>query len=633
MKVCYNLWKGIGSSVLFLVLAAGCINHITEEEEPLMNDGNIPLRFIAGIHDVVNTRVANNTFDVGDKVGLFALAGSITMKEERYVDNLIFERSSANEFVTEESVYYPDDEVTLNLFSYYPYQQDGIAMGESSMQVAVEADQSTLDNYSHSDFLLASKKGVLASKEAIPLIFNHKFFRLKVALVPGEGENVDDMLAENPILSVSGFYTKAIYDFQKDAFLGYLNEEDVTPLGEWKIEGNRIIGKELILIPQESTPGYQYLSVNVKGKPYMTLLPSTLQLQSGKQRELEITFVTDEDVLIGKVDGEIEDWEGNEKDQVKSEVLHNNVDVSKLTFENSNVCKVLSAGKQVAEICKEYLVTPEFSSQAIVVYPMNADKKVDLSHGVVVQLLNQSGNVHGGTVSWNIEDHSMNYVPGSLSARNNVYVLADGRISLSISFKDDLLRVMALEDVVHDTRGGVIHNYPIVKIGTQYWMRSNVEATLHTDGNEIPKLNVVSEKTVGYLKSKKGNYFYTASTALSDNLLPAHWNIPNWEDWKLLKTYLKEDASTLKSGTWISIDGKKVAPVNNSSGFNSIPIGMYVAEKQEIFDGKFSSYWTLDDTNTEIAKTVFYLKSDTTLIGEANAGIATKAFAIRCIRK
>ena len=35
------------------------------------------------------------------------------------------------------------------------------------------------------------------------------------------------------------------------------------------------------------------------------------------------------------------------------EVFHNYVDVSKLAFDDSKVYKVLSAGQQVAEICKE----------------------------------------------------------------------------------------------------------------------------------------------------------------------------------------------------------------------------------------------------------------------------------------
>ena len=634
MKVFSNLQKGVSFFVLFTALLTACVNHISEEEGEIINNGDIPLKFVADIHEVVNTRVANNSFEEGDEVGLFALAGNTTMQEERYADNLHFVRSSNGEFVADESVYYPDDGVTLNLISYYPYQEEGVAMGESTMQVSVATSQNEQADYSHSDFLIASKEDVLASKEAIALTYNHQFFRLKVALVPGEGENVEDMLSAKPTLSVNGFYTKAIYDFQKKTFSAYSEEKEITPAGEWEIKGNRLVGKELILIPQEATVGYQYIMLEAGGKSYTSLLPSTLQLKSGKQRELEITFVADEDILMSKVSGEIGDWDGTETDQAESVTLHKYVDVSKLTFEKSDVYRVLNGGKQVAEICKEYLVTPEFSSQAIVAYPMEEDGSVDLSQGIVAQLPGKSGKVHGGSVSWNMDDNSLTYVAGNLAARNNVYVMADGKISLSVAVADNVLSVLALEDIVRDVRGGMIHNYPLVKIGTQYWMRDNLETALYVNGDELTKLDAVTENAVGYLQSDAEYYFYTANVALSANFLPAHWNIPNWEDWDILNAYLKEDASLLKSGTWLPLKtGETAQPANNLSGFNAAPVGMWVEPNQNIFEGKHLAYWTLDDTNAAIADDVFYLKSDANTIERSAPGVEKKAFAIRCIRK
>lgn len=634
MKVFSNLQKGVSFFVLFTALLTACVNHISEEEGEIINNGDIPLKFVADIHEVVNTRVANNSFEEGDEVGLFALAGNTTMQEERYADNLHFVRSSNGEFVADESVYYPDDGVTLNLISYYPYQEEGVAMGESTMQVSVATSQNEQADYSHSDFLIASKEDVLASKEAIALTYNHQFFRLKVALVPGEGENVEDMLSAKPTLSVNGFYTKAIYDFQKKIFSAYSEEKEITPAGEWEIKGNRLVGKELILIPQEATVGYQYIMLEAGGKSYTSLLPSTLQLKSGKQRELEITFVADEDILMSKVSGEIGDWDGTETDQAESVTLHKYVDVSKLTFEKSDVYRVLNGGKQVAEICKEYLVTPEFSSQAIVAYPMKEDGSVDLSQGIVAQLPGKSGKVHGGSVSWNMDDNSLMYVAGNLAARNNVYVMADGKISLSVAVADNVLSVLALEDIVRDVRGGMIHNYPLVKIGTQYWMRDNLETALYVNGDELTKLDAVTENAVGYLQSDAEHYFYTANVALSANFLPAHWNIPNWEDWDILNAYLKEDVSLLKSGTWLPLKtGETAQPANNLSGFNAAPVGMWVEPNQNIFEGKHLAYWTLDDTNAAIADDVFYLKSDANTIERSAPGVEKKAFAIRCIRK
>lgn len=337
---------------------------------------------------------------------------------------------------------------------------------------------------------------------------------------------------------------------------------------------------------------------------------------------------------MSKVNGEIGDWDGTEVDHTESGILHKYIDVSKLTFEKSNVYKVIHSGKQVAEICKEYLVTPDFSSQAIVAYPMKEDGSVNLSQGIVAQLLGKSGKVNGGSVSWNMEDHSLTYVDGTLLARHNVYVLADGTISLSVTLADDVLPVLAQEDIVRDVRGGVIHNYPLVKIGTQYWMRSNLETSLYVNDDALPKLNQVTANIAGYLQSTTEHYFYTANVALSGRILPTHWSIPNWEDWNILKDYLKGEASLLKSGTWLSLKTEEqVQPATNLSGFNGIPVGMYVGAFQADYENKHLAYWTLDNTNATIDTKVFYMKSDTNIIEESNAGIDTKAFAIRCIRK
>ena len=80
-------------------------------------------------------------------------------------------------------------------------------------------------------------------------------------------------------------------------------------------------------------------------------------------------------------------------------------------------------------------------------------------------------------------------------------------------------------------------------------------------------------------------------------------------------------------------DGRTRQPATNLSGFNGIPVGMYVGAFQTDYENKHLAYWTLDNTNATIDTKVFYMKSDTNIIEESNAGIDTKAFAIRCIRK
>lgn len=636
MKAHYIPCWGVTLGVFCSMLMAGCVNHISEEEG-LSDNGDIPLKFIANIHEMANSRVSGNDFEEKDEVGLFALIGNATIQEERYIDNLHFVYSGG-EFVPDESVFYPEDGKMLNLISYYPYQREGVAKGQSIMQVGVETNQDVADSYSRSDFLVATESNVSAKKEAVSLSYNHEFFQLKIAITPKGEETVDNLLAASPKVSICGFYTKAVYDFQENSFSDYSEEKVIIPAGKWETEDNRIVGKKVILIPQETVIQHQYVTIEVGDKTYISLLPSTLQLQSGKQRELEIMYEPTEDILLNKINGVIGSWEDTGNDQIESTTLHKYVDISKLTFENSNVYKVLYGGRQMAEICKEYLVTSDFSSQAIVAYPMTSDNVVDLSHGFVVQLLGKSGNVHGGSVSWNMEDHSLTYVPGTFPPANYVNITSDGKLLLSETVPNDLSPAIVQDDVISDIRGNIIHNYPIVKIGTQYWMKANLETSLYTNGDAIPNIGqVMVEGATGYLLSKAGNYYYSANAVLTQKLAPVGWSMPDWKDWNCLSQYLKGNAAVLKAGSWVPIvvDDKThdVTEVSNLSDFNGNPVGMYWLDYLlSSMAGKYLSYWTLDEAGTGIAEKIFLLKSDSNGIEQGNMGL-TKAYPIRCLRK
>lgn len=88
-----------------------------------------------------------------------------------------------------------------------------------------------------------------------------------------------------------------------------------------------------------------------------------------------------------------------------------------------------------------------------------------------------------------------------------------------------------------------------MKIGTQYWMGSNLKTSLYIDGEEIPKLEIMNAGATGYLLSQtdKSYYFYSFGTIVSNKLLPVGWNMPDWNDWNMLKTYLSNDASLFEN--------------------------------------------------------------------------------------
>ena len=234
-----------------------------------------------------------------------------------------------------------------------------------------------------------------------------------------------------------------------------------------------------------------------------------------------------------------------------------------------------------------------------------------------------------------MKEHSLKYTPGNQAARSKVYILPDGQIALSMP--EEMLPVLAMKDIMRDVRGSSIHNYPIVKIGTQYWMGSNLKTSLYIDGEEIPKLEIMNAGSTGYLLSQtdKSYYFYSFGTIVSNKLLPVGWNMPDWNDWNMLKTYLSNDASLLKTGTWKAIStgaGAIVGTATNLTGFDGYPVGMYAGKFQSAYEGKYLSYWTLNEAGTDADEKIFLLRSDKNEIAEGNTGL-DKAYAIRCIRK
>ena len=81
MKLFYNLQRGVGLLVFCTILLSACVNHISEEEEDSVNNGDIPLKFIADIRESVGTRMANNNFAEGDEVGLLLLPEPLQCKK------------------------------------------------------------------------------------------------------------------------------------------------------------------------------------------------------------------------------------------------------------------------------------------------------------------------------------------------------------------------------------------------------------------------------------------------------------------------------------------------------------------------------------------------------------------------
>ena len=204
---------------------------------------------------------------------------------------------------------------------------------------------------------------------------------------------------------------------------------------------------------------------------------------------------------------------------------------------------------------------------------------------------------------------------------------------------EDLDEYQEPGNVVVDIDG---NEYPVVKIGRQYWMASNLRVTRLNDGTPIRKNeNKLSEwatyeepayaaynfdetlvEQYGYLYNK-----YNVNTGI---ICPEGWSVPNDTDWQILCETLGGTEDNY--GAWSDV-GKALKSSTdwngtNSSGFNALPGGLLFtggSAENTVFQsfGSEGNWWT---TTGNYTKTLVYGNDLERYMTSAKCGVS-----IRCI--
>lgn len=610
-----------------LLVSTSCVNEISEE--PTTLPGEIPIRLSTQI--LCNpTRVIDNKFQEKDAIGLYVLTQPSTINQKRYIDNMRFTCSQTSGFEPEETIYYPKGNGECNFISYYPFQETGIEPDKSTMQVQIQTDQSTVGGLSLSDFMIAVNNDITPSQNMVAMEYKHKLCKLEIIIRPAAGEDLQELLADNPTLSLNGFHSEASYDFLTGQFGSSGQTSGIIPYGEWKIENNTLTGKKAILIPEKIESGSHYINMEIDGKSYSCPFPDNFQLSSEKSCSIGIIYKSSEGIQINNFDHSIADWTEGESGETTAQETSGIIHLAALKFSKSNVYKAINEGTQVAEICKEYLLADNIDAQAIVAYPV-LNGKTDLNNGTVICLLDETAAVHGGKVSWNKVNNVLAYTPGNQSVINDFYIAEDN--SISISKPENPLPVRLQEEVLTDIRNTETKTYPIVKIGIQYWMGRSLEATRYTDGNIIKEIKDLQINMSGYL-TYDNKYFYTLSALATGNLPAIGWKIPNQKEWNFLKDYLKNKASNLKYGSWKSTKEGNNYDALNKSYFNGIPEGYFLnngENKRYAMKEAGVGYWVSQNNDDPETKGGIYLLNTNDEIKDGTS--VDRAISVRCIRK
>jgi len=152
------------------------------------------------------------------------------------------------------------------------------------------------------------------------------------------------------------------------------------------------------------------------------------------------------------------------------------------------------------------------------------------------------------------------------------------------------------------------NQYPVVKIGNQYWMGANLRTTKLNDGTDIYKVESLDEWPVTdreayavYNMDYEGNpdrwgLLYNRMCVEYEKLCPEGWHVPTTTDWDMLgmsQGGVPDEASCFANVTegLKSTDGWKDFPGTNATGFDGYPVG-YLFSYIQSYDGDTPVYFS-----------------------------------------
>lgn len=254
----------------------------------------------------------NGSF-AGKALGMYMVSkgtGEIKgLAAERLFNNVKY-INNGNKYVTTPAIFFPKDkELFHDIYVYTPYRENFLPEGASVTGVSIAQDQTSNENYSGSDLMVAQSLDLGYNSGSIPLEMEHMFGRVNLILKAG-GAFQDINEIKSPRAIFNKLNDRANIDLQTKELGDFSGEADIIPNGIFAADGDVLKGVSAILMPQTIKAGDLFITVRSADKEFNFKPDQDITISSGRDMTITLTLNSTFDaILISMSDVKIEDWQ------------------------------------------------------------------------------------------------------------------------------------------------------------------------------------------------------------------------------------------------------------------------------------------------------------------------------------
>ena len=232
----------------------------------------------------VITKATEVNFEEGDKIGLTVVTeGSV----EAYASNECM--TYASDVFTSDLEWYADVYTKADLYAYFPYNETGAPTSYFQHE-----DQSA--GIAAADFMMAAKKGVLPTSNAVTMVFKHMMTKLVINIDNESGAEVEKV----EVMSAAHGVDLDYENLAVAPLSGAVPDEMLQTTTYESVAGERW---QMILVPQTAA---LELSVILSNKKVIRQNLVSTTYKSGGQYTINARLLPND--MIVSASGEIENW-------------------------------------------------------------------------------------------------------------------------------------------------------------------------------------------------------------------------------------------------------------------------------------------------------------------------------------